>query len=150
MGVELVGALREECRLRVFENRVQKMAKWGALWSLLLTKYYLGDSNKDKWEQQGTWHVWEVGEVHIQFWWGDQRVRDHLEDRGKDRRTLLKWIFKNWDGGHGLDWYGSTKGQVASSCECRNEHSFSIKGKNFLTGWGHVYFSGRTLLHLVS
>jgi hypothetical protein len=26
-----------------------------------------------------------------------------LEDPGVDRRIILKWIFKKWDGGHGLD-----------------------------------------------
>jgi len=31
------------------------------------------------------------------------RVRDHLYESEVDGRITLKWIFKTWDGGHGLD-----------------------------------------------
>jgi hypothetical protein len=44
------------------------------------------------------WHVWETGEVHTGFWWGDLRERDHLEVLGIDGRIMLKWILKKWDG----------------------------------------------------
>jgi hypothetical protein len=43
------------------------------------------------------------GEVHKDFWWEDLREGDHLEDPGVEVRIILKWIFKKWDGGHGLD-----------------------------------------------
>jgi len=29
--------------------------------------------------------------------------RDHLEDPGADERIILRWIFRKWDEGHGLD-----------------------------------------------
>jgi len=37
------------------------------------------------------WCLWETGEVHAEFWWGDLSERDHLEDLGMDGR-ILKWI----------------------------------------------------------
>jgi hypothetical protein len=43
------------------------------------------------------------GEVHIGFWWGNLRERDNLYESVVDGRIILKWIFKTWDGGHGLD-----------------------------------------------
>jgi hypothetical protein len=31
------------------------------------------------------------------------REKDHMEDPGVDGRIILRWIFRKWDGGHGLD-----------------------------------------------
>jgi hypothetical protein len=36
------------------------------------------------------------------FCWGDLTEGDHLGDPGVDRRIILKWIFRKWDGG--MDW----------------------------------------------
>jgi hypothetical protein len=35
----------------------------------------------------------------IQSWWGNLRERDHLEDTGVDGRVILRWLFREWDGG---------------------------------------------------
>jgi hypothetical protein len=47
------------------------------------------------------WHVWETGEVHTGFWWGDLRERDHLQDLDVDGRGILKWIKWDWED---MDW----------------------------------------------
>jgi hypothetical protein len=41
------------------------------------------------------------------FWWGNLREKDPLENTGLDGRVILKWIFRKWDEGHGVDWSGS-------------------------------------------
>jgi hypothetical protein len=41
--------------------------------------------------------LWEAGEVHARFWWGNLRERDHLEGLDVDGRIILKWIFRKWN-----------------------------------------------------
>jgi hypothetical protein len=41
--------------------------------------------------------------VYTGLWWGNLRERDHMEDPGVDRRIILRWIFRKWDGG-GMEW----------------------------------------------
>jgi hypothetical protein len=43
------------------------------------------------------WNVWGTGEVHIWFWWGNQRERYHLKDLSVDGRIILKFIFKKYN-----------------------------------------------------
>ena len=45
----------------------------------------------------------EERKVCTGFWWG----RDHLGDAGIDERKILRWIFRKWDVGNGLDQGGS-------------------------------------------
>jgi len=37
------------------------------------------------------------------FWWGNLKERDCLRDPGIDVRIILRWIFRKWDVGYGLD-----------------------------------------------
>jgi hypothetical protein len=43
---------------------------------------------------------------------GNPEERDHLEERGVDRRIILRWIFRKWDFGAwtGLMWFRRTGG----------------------------------------
>jgi hypothetical protein len=43
------------------------------------------------------------GEECTGFWWENLRERDHWGDPGEDGRIILRWIFRKWDVGYGLD-----------------------------------------------
>ena len=74
----------------------------------------------------------ERGEAYTGYWWGNLRDRDHLGDPGVDGRVTLRWIFRKWDGGHGLECSGTGQGHVAGTCKRGNETSVSIKYGEFL------------------
>jgi hypothetical protein len=59
--------------------------------------------------------------------WGNLREREHLKDPDVDGRIILRWIFRKWDGIHGLDGSVSEQGQVAGSCKGVSELQGSIK-----------------------
>ena len=105
--------LREERRLRVFENRVLRRivgpkrheltGEWRKLHNEELNDLYCSPniarvtkSRRKRWAG----HVAHmgIGKVYTGFWLGELRERDHLEDPGIDGRIILKWIFRKWDG----------------------------------------------------
>ena len=79
-----------------------------------------------------------------------------------ERKRPLERLRRRWEGnikadfqevGWRVDWIVLTekRDRVFGSRECRIEHSDSVSyAGNFLTSWGPVSFSGRTLLHGVS
>jgi hypothetical protein len=88
--------LREEHRLRVFENRVLRIfgpkrdevtGEWRKLHSEELNTLYSSPdiirqikSRRMRWA--GHVHAWERREQCTRFWWGSPKERDHLEDQG--------------------------------------------------------------------
>ena len=70
--------------------------------------------------------------MYTGFWWENLRERDHMKEAGVDGTIILRWIFRKWDVGRGLDRGGSGYGQVAGTCECGNEPSGSVKCGKFL------------------
>jgi len=60
---------------------------------IILTRCYSCDKMKKN--EKGE-HVARTGggELHTEFWWGNLRERNHLEDLGVEGRIMLKRIFK--------------------------------------------------------
>ena len=101
--------LREERRLRVFENRVLRrifghrrdelIGEWGKLHEEDLNDLYtspnivrLIKSRRMRWT--GMLHVWGTGEADSEFWWENLRERDHLGDPSINGRIKIRWIFR--------------------------------------------------------
>jgi len=113
--------LREERKLRVFENmvlrrifgprRVEVTGEWRRLHNEELNDLYSSPnivraikSRRMRWAG----HVTRMGEERgcIGSWWGNRRERDHWEDVGVDGWLILGWISRRWDVGiwTGLGW----------------------------------------------
>ena len=113
--------LREERRLKVFENRVLRRifgskrdevtVEWRKLHNEELNDLYCSPNvvlviklRRMRWA--GNVARLGGGEVYSGFWWGDLREGDHLGEPGVEGGIILRWIFRKWDVGllTGLIW----------------------------------------------
>jgi len=112
--------LREERKLRVFENkvlrrifgprRVEVTGEWRRLHNEELYDLYSSSnivrvikSRRMRWAG----HVARMGEERgcIGSWWGNRREKDHWGDLGVDGWIILGWTSRRWGCGY-MDWIG--------------------------------------------
>jgi len=104
--------LREEPRLRVFENRVLRrifglksdevIGEWKKLHNDEINDLYcspttlrLIKSRRMRWA--GHVACMGRGESYTDFWWGNLTERDHLGDAGLHGKIIFRWIFRKWN-----------------------------------------------------
>jgi len=104
--------LREEGRLRVFENwvlrrifgpkRDEATREWRKLRTEEPNDLYSSPnivrvikSRRMRWMRCVA--CMGRGEAHTGFLWGNLKERDHLEKPGVDGRIIIRWIFRKWD-----------------------------------------------------
>ena len=133
------------------ERKFGTSTLWGAWWSVLLTKYY-SDDQIEKNEMGGKCNTYGGEERCIQGLVGKPKRKGTLgrpRHRWEDNiRMDLKEV--GWSGG--MDWIDLAEDRdrwwilVSAVMNLRVPQNAG----NFLTSWGSVSFSRRTLLHGVS
>jgi hypothetical protein len=109
--------LREEHKLRVFENRVlrrlfgPKRDEVTGEWRKLLNEelhnlYSSPDIIRQVKSGRMRCHAWERREKCTRFWWESPKERDHLEDQGVGGRMGSEWILGRlaWGVWIGFNW----------------------------------------------
>ena len=114
--------MREELRLRVFENRALRIifrpkrdevtGEWRKLHNEELNNLYSSLNTVRVIKPRRM--RWARHAASVEEWRGAYRVlveklegKNHLEDPGVDGMIILRWICRKCDVGYGLDWSGS-------------------------------------------
>jgi len=158
--------LREERKLRMFENRVLRRifgpgrdevpAEWRRFHNEELNDLYSSPnivrvikSRRMRWAE----HVARMGEERgcIGSLWGNRREGDHWGDLGVDGRIVLERISRRWDVGY-MDWIGLAQDRDRWRTLVSAVMNLRVpwNGGSFLTSCRPVSFSRRTLHHGVS
>ena len=108
--------LREECRLRVLENRVlirifgsMRDKVMGSRENYIMRSLMICTAHHrlfrwSNWEElDGMGHAARTREMCERFWWGNLRERCHLEDSSMKGNIVLSWFFRNGIVVHGQD-----------------------------------------------
>ena len=105
-------ALRKEHGLKMFLNMIMRKVfgpkrdditrEWRRLHNEELHDLYSSTNIIRVIKSRSMRLVWGRGEVHAEFWCGNLREKNDLEDLGVDDGIILKWIFKRWN--EGVDW----------------------------------------------
>jgi hypothetical protein len=94
--------------LRIFgPKRDEVTGEWRKVHNEELNDLYFSPSINQVIKSRMRWagnvaFMWRV-ELYTGFWWRNRREINHLEDPGTQESVILRWTFRKWDEGHGLD-----------------------------------------------
>ena len=138
-------------------NEKKPVSRWSVagpseyLWYLLLTKYFWGDEIKNN-ERGGLCSTCRRNErCFLRFCWGNLKERVRLGNPGVDGRIMFREISNKWEGNSWtrLIWHRIVTGSGLSWMRSGTSGFRKMAG-NFLTSWGPVSFSGRSVLREVN
>jgi hypothetical protein len=136
--------LREEYRLRVFENRVLRRI-FGPKRDLVRGEWRKLHNE----ELYVLYFIPDIIRVIIGFWRENLREEDHVEDSGIDGRVMIKYIFEMV---RGMDWIDLTQDRDRWRAVVNAVMNLRVSQNagNFLSSLGRVIFSGKTQLYGVN
>ena len=153
--------LREEQRLRVFENKVlryiwafERQGNRGGGEDCQMKSFMICTShqllfrwlNPEKLDGRGKWDVWGERKKFIKGFGGKTYGKHRLEDLSIKERIILKRTFKNTNGSTDCIDLAQDTDRTRILVNAVMNFRVPKKGEIFLTSWGPNGISSRTLL----